>query len=196
MNVRRISLIRGAFGALVGSLSPLRVRSTQQHVLQRVLWLQRAGYDEEVRIAFCLDGQTVYEPGYREICWLLRDHRVAPSEGYVRFDIVTIEAMWEVQETLRSQGIDRPIVVTSGYRTPATNAATEGAARNSQHLFARAVDIVVDGVSMERLFDACWSRKLAGGVGYYDTHVHLDSGARRWWVGEAHQGGVDANVCT
>jgi hypothetical protein len=25
---------------------------------------------------------------------------------------------------------------------------------------------------------------VSGGIGYYDSHVHLDSGTRRWWVGD------------
>jgi uncharacterized protein YcbK (DUF882 family) len=28
------------------------------------------------------------------------------------------------------------------------------------------------------------SRSISGGMGYYEDHVHLDSGARRWWVGD------------
>ena len=42
----------------------------------------------------------------------------------------------------------------------------------------------VDGVSSTELFDLCWSRAVSGGIGYYDSHVHLDSGTRRWWVGD------------
>jgi uncharacterized protein YcbK (DUF882 family) len=97
---------------------------------------------------------------------------------------VEIEALWEVQQTLALHGMRRPLVITSGYRTWQTNVATEGPARNSQHLYARAADMYVDGVSMRDLFDACWSREVSGGIGYYDTHVHLDSGTRRWWVGD------------
>ena len=92
--------------------------------------------------------------------------------------------MWEVQQTLALHGIAKPLVITSGYRSPQTNAATENAARNSMHLYAKAADMYVDGVSMRDLFDACWSRSVSGGMGYYDDHVHLDSGTRRWWVGD------------
>ena len=84
----------------------------------------------------------------------------------------------------RYRGIARPLVITSGYRSPQTNAATEGAARNSMHLYAKAADFYVDNVSMRDLFAACWSRSVSGGMGYYDDHVHLDSGTRRWWVGD------------
>ncbi len=103
---------------------------------------------------------------------------------YVRFDVVTIEVMWEVQRLLAARGVRSPLVVTSGYRCAQTNANVEGAARNSQHLYAKAVDMYVPGVPMRDLFAACWSRGLSGGMGYYDSHVHLDSGTRRWWVGD------------
>jgi uncharacterized protein YcbK (DUF882 family) len=114
----------------------------------------------------------------------MRDRNVPTAEGYVRFDIVEIEALWEVQQTLGLMGIREPLVITSGYRTEQTNAGTEGAARNSMHVYAKAADFYVSSVSTRELFDACWSRSISGGMGYYSSHVHLDSGARRWWVGD------------
>ena len=118
------------------------------------------------------------------ICWAMRDRNVPASQGYVQFDIVEIEALWEVQRALALLGIEKPLIVTSGYRTVQTNEATEGAARNSTHLYAKAADFYVEGVSTRELFDVCWSRAVSGGIGYYGDHVHLDSGARRWWVGD------------
>ena len=103
---------------------------------------------------------------YRAICWLMRDHAVPAAQGYVRFDVVTIEVMWEVQRLLAARGVRSPLVVTSGYRCAHTNANVEGAARNSQHLSAKAVDMYVPGVSMRDLFAACWSRGLSGAMGY------------------------------
>lgn len=150
---------------------------------ERWLWLVRSQTGESLRAPFCLDGRHVYLPGYERICWALRDVRVPAERGYVPFSIATIEALWEIQQMLASQRIERPIVITSGYRTPETNAATEGAARNSQHLHATAVDMYVDGVSMEQLFADCYERAISGGIGYYDDHIHLDTGPRRYWSG-------------
>ncbi|MFY9740058.1 MAG: D-Ala-D-Ala carboxypeptidase family metallohydrolase, partial [Candidatus Cybelea sp.] len=148
------------------------------------LWLRRAGYSDEVVAPFCVDGRTVYMPGYWQICWLMRDRHVAPAQGYVQVDIVEIEALWEVQQALLLHGIREPLVITSGYRTVQTNNATENAARNSMHVYAKAADMYVPGISTRDLFDACWSRAISGGIGYYDDHVHLDSATRRWWVGD------------
>ena len=186
--MRRPDFLTALTAAALAGVSPAAVRAAAPAGRERVLWLRREGYNEEVRAAFSVDGRTVYEPGYREFCWLMRDHGVPFAQGYVRFDIVAIEVLWEVQRSLALHGIAGPIVITSGYRSPETNATTEGAARNSQHLYAKAVDMYVPGVSMRDLFDACWSRGLSGGIGYYDTHVHLDSGTRRWWVGDRDSG--------
>lgn len=181
--MRRADFLTALTGAALVGVSPRAAAAAVPSWMRRVLWLKREGYGEEVRVPFCVDGRTIYDPGYRLICWLLRDHKATLAEGYVRFDIVTIEALWEVQQTLSLHGVSGPIIITSGYRTPETNAATEGAARNSQHLYARAVDMYIGGVSMHELFDACYAREISGGIGYYDSHVHLDSGTRRYWVG-------------
>ncbi len=182
--MKRPGFLYALAGAALAGMSPAAVRAAVPSAAERVLWLRRAGYGSDVAIPFCVDGRTVYEPGYRMICWLMRDLQVPAAQGYVRVDIVEIEALWEVQQTLELHGIRRPLVITSGYRTWQTNAATEGAARNSQHMYGKAADMYVDGVSMRDLFDACWSREVSGGIGYYDDHVHLDSGSRRWWVGD------------
>jgi uncharacterized protein YcbK (DUF882 family) len=170
--------------ATFAGVSPGAARAAVPAGARRILWLRHQEDQSDVIAPFCIDGRTVYEPGYRMICWLMRDRHVPASQGYVRFDIVEIEALWEVQQTLALQGIRKPLIITSAYRTTLTNEATEGAARNSMHVYAKAVDMYVEGVGMRDLFDVCWSRSISGGIGYYDDHVHLDSGTRRWWVGE------------
>ena len=169
------------------SVSPLAARadSSSPSWQERVLWIARQGTSEEARVPFCRDGYHVYAPGYRALCWILRDHQVDPSSGYVSFSIDTIEALWEIQQSIIGQGVNRPLVITSGYRTPETNAHTDRAVQNSQHVHATAVDMYVDGVSMKTLFNDCYSRAISGGIGYYDDHVHLDTGPRRYWVGRS-----------
>jgi uncharacterized protein YcbK (DUF882 family) len=182
--MQRTNFLYALTAAALAGLSPAATRAAVPRSTKRILWIRHADDAQDSLAPFCVDGRTVYEPGYRLICWLMRDRHVPLSQGYVRYDIVEIEALWEVQQTLALHGIYRPLVITSGYRSPQTNAATEGAARNSMHLYAKAADMYVDGISMRDLFDACWSRSIAGGIGYYDDHVHLDSGTRRWWVGD------------
>jgi uncharacterized protein YcbK (DUF882 family) len=171
-------------GAALAGVSPRAARAAVPNGTKRILWLRHQDDSGDVVAPFCIDGRTVYVPGYRMICWLMRDRHAPAAQGYVQFDIVEIEALWEVQQALALLGVRRPLVITSGFRTLQTNEATEGAARNSMHLYAKAVDMYVDGVSMRDLFDVCWSRAISGGIGYYDDHVHLDTGTRRWWVGD------------
>ena len=77
-----------------------------------------------------------------------------------------------------------PIVVHSGYRTPQTNAAIEGAARNSLHMWGMAADFHIPGVSIDDLWQECWSCPMSGGVGYYPSGwVHMDVGPNRRWNG-------------
>lgn len=182
--MRRPDFLTALAGAALAGLSPQAVRAAAPNATRRILWLRREGYGDEIVAPFCIDGRTVYMPGYRQICWLMRDRNIPAAQGYVAFDIVEIEALWEVQHALGLLGIRQPLVITSGYRSPETNAATEGAARNSMHLYAKAADMYVPGLSMRDLFDTCWSRSVSGGMGYYDSHVHLDTGTRRWWVGD------------
>ena len=78
----------------------------------------------------------------------------------------------------------RPVVITSGYRTPAHNAKA-GGAKFSQHLYGRAADIRVQDVSVEAV--AVYAESLMpdrGGVGRYPVKagrvagwVHVDTRA-------------------
>jgi uncharacterized protein YcbK (DUF882 family) len=148
---------------------------------ERVLWLYNARTGESVAAPFTLDGKWIYKPGYYEICRILRDTHVPLSIGDVQFDVRAIEALYEVQEVLALVGVRRPISVYSGYRTQQTNASVEGAVY-SYHMRAAAVDFGVEGVSMAYLWEVCSSRPIAGGIGYYADHIHVDSGPRRYWT--------------
>ena len=61
----------------------------------------------------------------------------------------------------------RPVVITSGYRTAAHNAAV-GGAKSSQHLLGKAADFWVEGVPVATVAD--YAEKLLpgrGGIGRY-----------------------------
>jgi uncharacterized protein YcbK (DUF882 family) len=182
--MRRTDFVYALTAAALARVSPLAARAAVPNGTKRVLWLRRAGYGDEIMAPFCIDGRTLYDPGYKIICWLMRDRDIPAEQGYVKIDIVEIEALWEVQQSLGLLGVREPLVITSGYRSLQTNEATEGAARNSMHIYGKAADMYVPGISTRELFDVCWSREVSGGIGYYDDHVHLDSGTRRWWVGD------------
>ena len=61
-----------------------------------------------------------------------------------------VKALAQQLEVLRAALGNKPIIITSGYRTPAHNKKV-GGADNSQHLTASAADIVVKGVPPEQI---------------------------------------------
>jgi hypothetical protein len=101
-----------------------------------------------------------------------------PANATIARDIVTLAR--ELQRA-RNQ-IGRPFRVNSWYRPPDVNAAVGGASR-SQHLFGRAADLQVAGLSGRAVANAVfpwWN----GGIGIYSNLpnvVHLDTGPRRYW---------------
>ena len=71
-----------------------------------------------------------------------------------------------------------PVVITSGYRTPAHNAKV-GGSKSSQHLLGRAADIQVASTSVEDV--AAYAESLLhnwGGVGRYP----VKAGRAKGWV--------------
>jgi uncharacterized protein YcbK (DUF882 family) len=79
----------------------------------------------------------------------------------------------------------RPFVITSGFRTLLTNAATEGAVPASLHLRGLAVDISLPGIPLTDLADAAQSlshRLGIMGLGFYPRFLHLDVGPQRAWT--------------
>lgn len=182
--IRRHEFVYGAAAAALSLALPivrLPARAAQDSY---VLWLRRADTGEELAERFSVDGTAVYNPGYYRLCAMLRDNHVPPWRGDVYISVRLIETLWAVQQALVAQGTREPIVVHSGYRTPETNANTEGAAWNSLHMYGMAIDFHVDGVAIDDLASLCWNCPGSGGVGSYaGGWVHLDSGDHRFWNG-------------
>jgi uncharacterized protein YcbK (DUF882 family) len=120
-----------------------------------------------------------YEQGLAELDWLMRDvqaEEVHPIDLRVYYLLAMVQGQFG----------GRPILITSGYRTEATNERLRrhgiDAARNSFHLRGRAVDIQVPGVEPRSMARLGLLLGL-GGVGVYSTFVHLDTGQPRMWQG-------------
>lgn len=90
--------------------------------------------------------------------------------------------MWKL-EAMRHKLGDRPIYISSGFRSIACNNAVGGAS-NSQHLYGRAADLT-GSHSLCTLARAARSSGFAGilGPGYpgHNDHTHLDSRSSRFW---------------
>ncbi len=116
-----------------------------------------------------------------QLDWFLRDWRE-------RISVITcLRLVWGLAaiaaEAITRGGSGR-ITILSGYRTPRTNAILKGAAPDSFHMYGRAVDFRVDGLSAEET--ARLARHLEiGGVGRYPVSgfTHIDSGRIRTWQG-------------
>lgn len=84
--------------------------------------------------------------------------------------------------------VGKPIVINSGYRSPAHNAKVGGAS-GSQHQYARAADIRVAGMTpaavYQKIEQLIKEGKMAqGGLGLYRSWVHYDvRGSRARWNG-------------
>ena len=82
--------------------------------------------------------------------------------------------------------VNKPITITSGYRSPEHNAKVKGA-KNSQHIFGTAADIKVQGMTpkevalvIETLIKE--GKMKEGGIGVYNSWVHYDiRGVKARW---------------
>ncbi len=73
-------------------------------------------------------------------------------------------------------------IITSGYRSPKRNRRA-GGVKNSMHIFCKAVDIQIEGVSKWDLAKYLRTIPGRGGVGTYcrTKSVHIDTGSIRDW---------------
>ena len=125
------------------------------------------------------DGERRLAPDFK-----VRELRCRDGSDTVMVD----ETLTVVLQCIREH-FGKAVTITSGYRTPAHNAAV-GGAKSSQHLLGRAADIRVAGVSVEDV--AAYAESLMpdwGGVGRYPVKagratgwVHVDTRATksRW----------------
>lgn len=76
----------------------------------------------------------------------------------------------------------RPVMITSGYRSPSYNRLVRGA-RRSLHMLCEAADIQVEGVSKWQIANFVRALPGRGGVGTYcnTDSVHVDIGPERDW---------------
>lgn len=81
--------------------------------------------------------------------------------------------MVTILEILRKELGDKPIIITSGYRTPTQNAKV-GGAKYSYHMRGMAVDIRVNGISAKEVAKALDKIVGSSGIIVYKSWVHFD----------------------
>ncbi len=133
------------------------------------------GYDNSVRMA-SIGGLARTSPNG------LRIQRPGVQVACLRPGLVRI-----IKQVQRRYG--RVPIVTSGYRSPSANRRARGA-RNSMHIYCKAADIQVTGVSKWALAKYLRSIPGRGGVGTYchTKSVHIDIGSKRDWNWRCRRG--------
>ncbi len=151
----------------------------------RELFLTRQGTRERIRVVYWKDGKLVPE-GYWQACALMRDVR---ANKMTSMDPAVLDILRGILGYYAAWRYPHPLTVTSGFRTWETNQSLigkdgEGAAKNSMHLYGRATDAYMTGVS-PRDIGALGMHLRQGGVGFYPSKgfTHLDTGRLRTWRG-------------
>lgn len=150
------------------------------------LTLGRKYTGEIVNVVYRI-GDTYIPEALDKLNQFLRDSH---NQEVSNFDPRTFDLLHTVLAKLGKPG--GVVDIVSGYRSQETNdtlveSRTTNAARFSQHIYAKAVDVRVPGVPAPVLRDAALSLG-AGGVGYYPKgqFVHIDVGPVRQWTFAPH----------
>lgn len=132
----------------------------------------------EYKIPFLRDGK-IEKNGYYDLCRVFADTH---DQVAVQMDPNLFSVLAKAQEWLTSYQINKPIILTSGYRTKHTNSITEGAAQNSMHLYGKAADVHIEGIPINYLARLL---RISGGtgIGLYSNFVHVDTWNERVWRG-------------
>jgi uncharacterized protein YcbK (DUF882 family) len=154
----------------------------------RTITVTRPQSNEKATLLYWKDGEVI-ESAYQQLCHLLRDvngRETAPMDPKL------LEMLWSTQAFIARYGINQPIEILSGYRTPASNKRLQEAgipaARKSLHMVGKAADIRLANLNEEVLGGLIRSFR-GGGVGYYYRSgprggwIHADTGLERTWKG-------------
>ena len=157
-------------------------------VKPRTLSVVRPASGEKASVLYWKDGEVI-DSAYQELCHLLRD---VNGKAAIPIDPKLIETLWASQAFVARYGLDRPLEILSGYRTPASNnrLIEQGvpAARQSLHMSGKAADVRIAGLTEEVLGGLVKSFRK-GGVGFYYRSgpkggwIHTDTGLNRTWKG-------------
>ena len=107
-----------------------------------------------------------------------------PEEGWTKLDSNVKILIKRFYDALKEAGhiTSGKIMLNSGYRNPAYNAAVDGA-KASQHMSGTAADLTWAGQDSRRMeeYGAIARRVGFRGLGYYNSFIHVDIGSTRSW---------------
>lgn len=134
---------------------------------------------ESLDVVYWSKGKYVRD-ALADIDFLMRDQRLGEVKP---IDTSLLNLLYSIRLKLNCS---QPFHVISGYRSPQTNRMLRkkgaGAAKNSFHMYGKAVDIRMPECRTSVLRRTAMNLK-SGGVGYYprSNFVHLDVGPVRYW---------------
>jgi uncharacterized protein YcbK (DUF882 family) len=173
--IDRRMLLFGAAAAAGGRLVPPACAGTgfPSHRWVKIVFVNTG---ERFNKLYFSDGAYIM-PAVQQFSWTCRDYRAGEWKWIHPWlmDLVFV-LHWKYNKD--------EIKILSGYRTPQTNAQLEGAALNSQHVRAMALDIHIPDVDNEAVARD-FKTFIYGGTGMYPGRgfTHFDFGPLRSWVG-------------
>jgi len=157
-------------------------------VKPRTITVTRPQSGEKASVLYWKDGEVI-ESAYQQLCHLLRD---VNGKETAPIDPKLLETLWGTQAFVARYGIESPVEILSGYRTPASNQRLREqgipAARQSLHMEGKAADVRIANLNEEVLGGLVKSFRQ-GGVGFYyrggprGGWIHADTGLKRTWKG-------------
>jgi uncharacterized protein YcbK (DUF882 family) len=178
---RRSFLRTGALAAAQLAIPAIAMAGIHVATRRRLLGFHNLHTGENLTTTYWVDGAYVPEELAR-VNYILRDFRANEIKP---IDLKLLDLLVALRQKL---GTSQPFQIISGYRSPQTNAMlhanSEGVAVHSLHIEGRAIDVCVEGRSLDTLRAAAWSLGR-GGVGFYPMtgFVHVDTGRVRSWGG-------------
>jgi uncharacterized protein YcbK (DUF882 family) len=181
MNIDRRHFLKFVVPVAMTSLFPRPAIGALGRILapKRALSLYNAHTEESIDVCYYLQGR--YQPmALKNINYILRDHRSGEIKS---IDTNLLDLLYSIKMKLDTA---EPFHIISGYRSPDTNEylhrTHKGVAKNSLHMYGRAIDFRLPDIRLSVLRKTVENLK-AGGVGYYprSNFIHIDVGPIRCW---------------
>jgi uncharacterized protein YcbK (DUF882 family) len=178
MQFTRRHIIKASLGLALTGMMPSLARASLAFAPRR-LHFHNTHTGESLKTIYWENGS--YQGGaLQEIAYVLRDHR---NNTVHEIDPRLLDTLSIIHDQMGSK---KPFEVISGYRSPESNALlhahSNGVAKDSMHLYGKAIDIRLTDRRLKDIQDCAISLQ-EGGVGYYPSSnfVHVDTGAVRQW---------------
>lgn len=168
MNVREIQIILTQIGIDIGKIDGLTGRRTVDGIkqFQKIFGLTSDGIVGKRTIEVLNKAKNVTHFKIKEFA--------CRHCGQVKLDIELLVKMEELRTAIGNKGI----ISNSGYRCPIHN-GNVGGAKQSLHMFGKASDIRVNGMTPSQVREKADKVFHNGGVLIYNSFVHVDVRGRR-----------------